>query len=79
MFCFLGLSKMSFDSLAALSCDPFLWEPSSFSVESSRSLLMSSGLVLGFYLAFGHSLGLFLLSCHLFDNALIKGEIERSS
>ena len=79
MFCFLGLSKMSFDSLVVLSCDLFLLEPSSFSVESSRSLLMSSGLVLGFYLAFGHSLGLFLLSCHLFDNALIKGEIERSS
>ena len=72
---------MSFDSLAVLSCDPFLWEILFIGSQAVffLSLLMSSGLVLGFYLAFGHSLGLFLLSCHLFDNALIKGEIERSS
>ena len=72
--------KVSFDFSVALSlfCCSYLWEPRVF-IEPSCAHLVSSVLVFCFFYAFGHlseTLGAFKTSL---CNALIKGEIEKSS
>ena len=75
-----ALVKVSFDFSVALSlfyCS-YLWEPRVF-IESSCARLISSCLAFCFFYAFGHFseiLGAFKTSL---CNALIKGQIERSS
>ena len=72
--------KVSFDFSVALNqfyCS-YLWEPRVF-IEPSYARLISSCLVFCFFYVFGHLseiLGAFKTSL---CNALIKGEIERSS
>ena len=72
--------KVSFDFSVALSlfCCSYFWQPRVF-IEPSCARFISSCLVFCLFYAFGHLseiLGAFKTSL---CNALIKGEIERSS